>query len=97
MSDIKTTIQAAITNQGSDPSHLAQLAADAIAQLNGWQPIETVPRNGARMMLAIEGVDRAVLAEWTGADWLTIDGHNWTGRKVTHWQPLPAPPEQEAT
>lgn len=30
MNDLKTTIERAITNQGSDPAVLAQLAADAI-------------------------------------------------------------------
>lgn len=58
----------------------------------GWRPIETAPKDGRRVLIAVEGVDRAVVALWSGAVWETLDGHDWMGRAVTHWMPLPAAP-----
>lgn len=57
-----------------------------------WAPIETAPRDGRRMLVAIAGVDRAVVAFWNGAEWETVDGHHWTGRALTHWMPIPPTP-----
>jgi len=74
----------------------AQLAAQAQGEPQGWQPMNTAPRDGTRILLAISGVDRAVLAYWNGAEWLTLDGHEWKGRTTTRWMPLPAPPELES-
>ena len=71
-------------------------AALTAAKAGGWVPIETAPKDGRRVLVAIEGVDRAVVSFWSGAGWATVDGHDWKGRPVTAWQPLPNPPKEQA-
>ena len=62
----------------------------------GWQPIETAPKDGRHCLISIEGLSRSFLAVYNGEAWNTIDARaNWTGRKVTHWMPLPTAPERE--
>lgn len=62
-----------------------------------WQPIETAPKDGRQCIIAIEGSSRAFLAQYNGEAWNTIHaGKDWTGHNVTHWMPLPKPPEGEA-
>lgn len=58
-----------------------------------WLPIESAPKNGIRVLLAFKGIDRAILGFWDGAAWSTIDGRDWTGWTVTHWQPVPSVPK----
>lgn len=60
----------------------------------GWQPMGSAPKDGTRVLIVLQGVDRAVVAFWDGATWSTVDGNDWEGRAVTHWRPLPDPPEQ---
>lgn len=67
-------------------------APAAPKQAEAWMPIETAPKDGRRLLVAIEGVDRAVVAFWSGAAWATVDGHDWTGRGITHWMSLPPAP-----
>jgi hypothetical protein len=60
-----------------------------------WQPIETAPKDGRRVIIAIEGCPRAQISEWDVAAWVTImAGRDWIGHKVTHWMPLPEPPSK---
>lgn len=70
-----------------------------------WQPIETAPKDGTRILLwcvhqnaqyakdaRAEGWEAAVIGEWTthnGGGWVW---HGLAG-KHTHWMPLPAPPK----
>lgn len=61
-----------------------------------WQPIESAPKDGRRVFVVIEGVDRGVLAFWNGCEWATIDGNDWQGRKIKFWMPLPTPPKGDA-
>ncbi len=68
-------------------------AAAAAAAAPQWQPIETAPKDGRRVLVAVEGVDRVVVAFWNGSAWSTVDANDWSGRSVTHWMPLPQPPE----
>jgi hypothetical protein len=66
-----------------------------------WQPIETAPTDGARVLLYQPGGDgedplRTVAeGSWLPTfpeawGWLTESGDQWTG--PTHWMPLPEPP-----
>ena len=55
--------------------------------MNNWQPIETAPKNGTRI-LAIED-EWAEIVRWVGMKWEDIDGREYS---PTHWQPLPKPP-----
>lgn len=65
-----------------------------------WQPISSAPRDGTRI-LTWSGSHGVEVAQWTwnekweifataeyDNDWAILEG-------VTHWQPLPAPPEEE--
>lgn len=70
----------------------------------GWQPIETAPKDGTRILLwcvhqnaqyakdaRAEGWEAAVIGEWTTHN---RGGWVWHGLagKHTHWMPLPDPP-----
>ena len=66
----------------------------------GWQPIETAPKDG-RQILAFRptapayGDDQIVICRTTAAKNFAWDGgDNYTDRAntATHWQPLPSPP-----
>jgi len=64
-------------------------------QMSKWQPIETAPKDGSRIIIAIKGCSLSLCAEWSGESWTTImAGNDWSGRKVRYWQPLPTPPEE---
>ena len=55
---------------------------------SGWQPIETAPKDGTRVLLRREGM--VALGEWRnlfGID--TWWRHGPLGGKPTHWHPIP--------
>jgi hypothetical protein len=65
-----------------------------------WQPIETAPRDGARILL-VRG-DYIWLDDWWKGDgansnWSSLVAWKQATGKTpdppTHWMPLPAPPE----
>ena len=55
--------------------------------------MDAAAKDGSRVLIIIDGVDRTVLGQWNGEAWSTLDSNNWEGRCVTHWMPLPKPPE----
>ena len=67
-----------------------ELRALLVSSPHGWQPIETAPKNGTRI-LTFPGP----IAYWNGLyrRWINPadpDAFSFTG--PTHWMPLPAPP-----
>jgi hypothetical protein len=55
-----------------------------------WRPIETAPKDGTRLMLwDSRAGGYAVTGAWVAG---SADDHE----TITHWQPLPAPPEAAA-
>jgi|GEM_PF-3424387 len=65
----------------------AVAAAVAAALAPQWQPIESAPKDGTRVLLWDSAGDgRAITGAWR-VD--SADDHE----TFTHWQPLPAPPE----
>ena len=64
--------------------------------MNGWQPIETAPKDGTQVLLAC-GSDYVDAGHY----WRNANKRNprerwmWNGWPIfepTHWQPLPEPP-----
>ena len=67
-----------------------------------WQPIETAPKDGTRVLIAFQSIGQWVIlsAYWnTREDVWTDDavvsfGYEETAEyEPTHWMPLPKPPE----
>lgn len=59
-----------------------------------WQPIETAPKDGTAV-LTYRGTGLIAVAEWFQEinGWCVTDGCGIVN--VTHWMPLPQPPQQE--
>ena len=83
----------------------ARAALSAIREpMSDWQPIETAPKDGRKMLLRFTGpfsdqmqdgvtVGRWLRGWWLDAIWATSTAH----RSPTHWMPLPPPPKTEPT
>ena len=59
----------------------------------GWQPIETAPKDGTTILAKVfgkrsESTTREIL--WNGEIWITRDGSRFS--EPTHWIPIPKPP-----
>lgn len=63
-----------------------------------WQPIETAPKNGLRLILAahVSGNTRVFIGGfdpyWHGKCWVSEDARVPIGFEPTHWMPLPERP-----
>lgn len=61
---------------------------------DGWRPIETAPKDGTEVLTYRKAGLRAVaLWDVDYGHWLVPDGAYL--RDVTHWQPLPPPPQEK--
>lgn len=72
----------------------------------GWQPIETAPKDGTRVLLWIVHCNAKYATSpfeegWIGAcigSWSEHNGGGFTWYGIygtpTHWRPLPAPPKE---
>ena len=76
-------------------SDLESRLEKAEAERDGWQPIETAPKDGTTLLL---GHSVTVFdGWWSEGDGAWIDGENnmfgdHIGYEPTHWRPLPSPP-----
>lgn len=86
-----------------DKFHAAMLsAAPAPAATKGWQPIETAPKDGVRIILFWSGevvsgfyLDNSKsLAPWVG--FRTMSGEKTPPGKPSLWQPFPPAPSPDA-
>jgi Protein of unknown function (DUF551) len=61
-----------------------------------WQPAETAPRDGYDFLAALWGGTSMAVVYYVDTDdkypWQTLDGLGYHKDAVTHWMPLPAPP-----
>lgn len=57
--------------------------------MNDWQPIETAPKEG-QILVVKDGVALLIEASSLG---LRLHCAKVEGEKLSHWMPLPAPPE----
>lgn len=77
--------------------YLAEAALKAIEDAGysieqGWQPIETAPKDGT-LILALGPITSATVM-WEPAHqcWASADNWPWEDFEPTHWRPLPEPP-----
>ena len=91
----------AVRKQDLEGSHLQELPAPATEETmntNTWQPIETAPKDGTRILVWFEQfvigqrVDIFHYA-WSDHRWYG-DGGLGYGLNPSHWIPLPNPPHQ---
>lgn len=62
-----------------------------------WQPIETAPMDGRRILTFREGFQENIAVAWYSAStdmWIPVYGDIWPN--PTHWMPLPQPPKESA-
>lgn len=59
---------------------------------NAWQPIETAPKDGTRILLWIS-VGIAMPYAWEGERWIG-DDYPLNMAYPTHWMPLPDAPNE---
>jgi hypothetical protein len=52
-----------------------------------WQPIETAPKDGTRILLWCGSKAHTFVGQWSRGSWVGAKYHT-----PTHWIPLPAPP-----
>lgn len=73
---------------------LARKILGVAFEAQGWQPIETAPRDGT-LILAHDRGPWPYIVEWHQhtRSWIGADGRCWTPHR---WQPLPAPPSPHA-
>ena len=65
-------------------------AAAAWNQRSAWQPIETAPRDGTKILAIWPGKGRHRIVWFDRARWTDDGDHSLID--FTHWQPLPSPP-----
>jgi hypothetical protein len=75
----------------------ACLAAEGEPEPQGWQSIETAPRDGTQILIWIVGIEpRPRIAYWADRGmeygWFGLQSQHLLGVPVTHWMPLPVPP-----
>jgi len=68
----------------------------ALRAMSSWQPMETAPKDGDRILLAYHAArwDRVIVASWLDEVWSGEGGPNVdAGEDCIGWQHIPAPPE----
>jgi Protein of unknown function (DUF551) len=64
--------------------------------MSTWQPIETAPKDGTRILITSNWTDYAnkplgcEVGRWDGFQWVACE------KEPTHWMPLPEPPSDPA-
>lgn len=66
--------------------------------MSAWQPIETAPKDGTRIMAYIARIEHTLIIYWepdtdSEPHWSDEEGFEWTD--LTHWMPLPDPPRAQ--
>jgi hypothetical protein len=69
--------------------------------MSEWKPIETAPKDGT-LVIALTPAPEFV-RWWTDPDffgedypWVGRDGSSYKESHVTHWMPIPPPPQEES-
>lgn len=75
------------------PWHEAEAEITRLREAQGWQPIETAPKDGTPVLAWDEGA--VCIVTWVSGDSVDPDGWYDVQRldpAPTHWQPLPPAP-----
>jgi len=68
---------------------------DSLRQYNGWQPIETAPKDGTFILVAVPGeVAIHIMLVWWLDGWCLDMTNTPIVGNPTHWMPLPEPPKE---
>ena len=61
-----------------------------------WLPIETAPKDGKPLLTARKGGGYPIIVRWS-SETGNFEGckQNFGASRLTHWMPLPEPPEEE--
>jgi hypothetical protein len=76
-------------------------AALSAPQDSGWQPIDTAPKDGTRVLIALwawnqPNTERLYYwAEFCEGEWCEPDNLDIQYFAPTHWRPLPPPPGEQ--
>lgn len=64
--------------------------------MSEWRPIETAPKDGTPVIICTSG-GKVFRARWFGGAVWSVDGYSvgFETSDVTHWMPLPQPPETQ--
>jgi hypothetical protein len=108
MSDLRTALEELVAaDDAQDLERLIEAwvsARAALAQPEGWQPIETAPKDGTRIIVAKQSgyvMAWASSAYWFERQYKDREKYSgWTDgfdtlATPTHWMPLPAPPGEK--
>ncbi len=64
--------------------------------ISNWNPIETAPKDGTRILLYFESGDMAVAYRCDNGEWWTFagfpDSERMWNQHPSHWMPLPEEP-----
>lgn len=76
-----------------DPGFRHRWRVQVVRDRTKWQPIETAPKNGQRILGYVVGTLRSEssVVRWAAEEWW---GDDRFPCEVTHWQPLPKDPEE---
>lgn len=64
--------------------------------MSDWQPIETAPKNHLPVLIWSEETGRVVAFRDVAWTWWPCPASHPLSHPPTHWQPLPAPPEDKS-
>lgn len=63
-----------------------------------WQPIETAPKDGTSILVAVYEESGDYWGEdivaWNPTNGWDSAGYDWDHSQITHWMPLPEPPKE---
>lgn len=59
-----------------------------------WQPIETAPRDGTRILVVSGGWHDVAYVGWNDDDGEPVWFNGDVPVQASHWMPLPAPPPE---
>lgn len=62
--------------------------------MSEWKPIETAPRDGDIIRVR-QGSCAPVHAYFASGEWKFVEYAHPNPARLTHWQPIPAPPNSE--